>query len=570
MHVLRLALWPVVLAAGGATAALILVRPATDTPSLTATLTLVIGLSWSITGLEEWRRRPENRIGPLMVFLGLAWYASQLQSVAYPPLYTVGLLLTAVYIVVFAHVLLAFPSGRLEGLLSKAIVVAGYIDVTLVVWALALFEDHPYNLAVVWADDTVADTLSRVAPGIGVVLTVMSLAVLAHRWYRATGPWRRVVAPVLWCGVAAAALGAVNLLVEAAVGETSTVAETVYLIAFAIVPFAFKLGLLRSRLARGAVAGLVVELGEGRGPGKLREALARTLHDPSLELAYWIPEQARYVDSDGRPVELPGEGGDRVATVVEREGRRVAAFVHDVSVLEDRDLVDAVSAAAGLALENERLQAELRARLEDLRASRARIVEATDAERKRIERNLHDGTQQRLVSVAMALGLAESKLSTDPEAAAQILGEARLSLGGALQELRELSQGIHPGLLTERGLGPALQELAYQAPLPVEVDVALERRLPEPVEAAAYFVVAEGLANVVKYASASAVSVTVGRANGSTVIDVADDGIGGADPSHGSGLRGLADRVEALGGALAVVSPPGRGTQLHVEIPCEW
>ena len=168
----------------------------------------------------------------------------------------------------------------------------------------------------------------------------------------------------------------------------------------------------------------------------------------------------------------------------------------------------------------------------------------------------------------MALGLAESKLAADPEAAGRIIGEARLSLGAALQELRELSQGIHPGLLTERGLGPALQELAYQAPLPVEVAVTLERRLPEHVEAAAYYVVAEGLANVVKYASASAVSISVARANGSAVVDVVDDGVGGADPSRGSGLRGLADRVEALGGALAVESPAGEGTLLHVEIPC--
>lgn len=571
MRVLRLALWPAVLAAGGTTAALILVRPATDSPTLTATLTLVIGLSWSITGLGEWRRRPANRIGPLMVFLGFAWFGSQLENVAYSPLYTIGLLLTALYIAVFAHVLLAFPSGRLESRLSRAIVIAAYLDVTVLVAIATLFEDPGCpcadNLVLVSPNDGVAEALGRFAPGLGVVLTVASLAILAVRWHRATGPRRRTVASVLWCGAAAAALGGVNLLVEAT-GNESDVSDTVYLIAFATVPFAFKVGLLRSHLARGAVARLVVELGEARAPGKLRDSLARALHDPSLELAYWIPEQHRYVDAEGRPVPLPADDPTRTAAVVEREGRRVAAIVHDASLREETDLIDAVSAAAGLALENERLHAELRARLEDLQASRARLVEATDAERKRIERNLHDGTQQRLVSVAMALGLAESRLATDPEAAGRILEEARLSLGGALQELRELSQGIHPGLLTERGLGAALQELAYQAPLPVEVAVALERRLPEPVEAAAYYVVAEGLANVVKYASASAVSITVGRGNGSAIVDVVDDGVGGADPARGSGLRGLADRVEALGGALAVESPVGEGTLLHVEIPC--
>jgi signal transduction histidine kinase len=243
--------------------------------------------------------------------------------------------------------------------------------------------------------------------------------------------------------------------------------------------------------------------------------------------------------------------------------------VHDPTLHDEPDLVEAVGAAAGLALENERLQADLRVRLEDLRASRARIVDAADAERRRLERNLHDGTQQRLVSVSMALGLAESKLGTDPDNARQILEEAREALGAALQELREFSQGIHPAILTERGLGPALQELVFLAPMTIRLDVPPEERLPEPVEAAAYYIVAEALANVAKYASADAVTVTVERHNGLARIEIADDGVGGADPAKGSGLRGLTDRVEALGGTLAVESAPGHGTRLRAEIPCE-
>jgi len=231
-------------------------------------------------------------------------------------------------------------------------------------------------------------------------------------------------------------------------------------------------------------------------------------------------------------------------------------------------LVEAVGAAAGLALENERLQADLRARLAELSASRARMVDAADAERRRLERNLHDGTQQRLVSVSMALGLAESKLRSDPEAAGLILDEARQALGAALQELREFSQGIHPAVLTERGLGPALQELVFLTPTSIELAVPDDERLPEPVEAAAYYVIAEALANVTKYASASAVSVTIERRNGSALVEVADDGVGGADPARGSGLRGLTDRIEALGGTLAVESPPGSGTRLRAEFPC--
>jgi signal transduction histidine kinase len=227
-----------------------------------------------------------------------------------------------------------------------------------------------------------------------------------------------------------------------------------------------------------------------------------------------------------------------------------------------------VGAAAGLALENERLQADLRARLAELRASRARMVEATDAERRRLERNLHDGTQQRLVSVSIALALAESTLTSDPDRALGILAEARAGLSTALQELRELSQGIHPAVLTERGLEPALQELVYLAPMPISLDVLRDERLPEPVEAAAYYVVAEALANVAKYASAHAVSVSVQRRNGVAVVEVVDDGLGGADPVGGSGLRGLSDRIEALGGTLVLESPPGSGTLLRAEIPC--
>jgi signal transduction histidine kinase len=253
---------------------------------------------------------------------------------------------------------------------------------------------------------------------------------------------------------------------------------------------------------------------------------------------------------------------------VEREGHRVAALVHDASLRDDPALVEAVSAAAGLALENERLQAELRARLDDLQGSRARIVEAADDERRRIERNLHDGTQQRLVSVSMALGLAESKLERDSEAG-RILEEARQALGAALQELRELSQGIHPGILSERGLGMALRELAYHAPVAVDLRVELDERLPEAVEVASYYVVAEALANIAKYASATEVTVSVDREDGRAFVRVADDGVGGADPARGSGLRGLADRVEALGGILVLESPSGEGTRLRAEIPCE-
>jgi signal transduction histidine kinase len=573
VKLVRLALWPAALAAGGTIAALILTGDIADSPVLTATIGVVVGLSWALVGLDEWRRRPTNRIGSLMVFLGFAWFASLLVYSRVSALYTVGLFFRPLFIAVLNHVLLAFPSGRLEGRLSRAIVVAAYLDTILVVGASVPFQEPDAegvrNLVQIEPNAALADGLRNAARWIGVALLLTSLLLLALRWRRATPPWRRAVAPVLSVGAAAAAFGALRLLNDA-LGRPLGPVELGLFVALATVPFAFELGLLRSRLARGAVAELVVELGQTRAPGKLQEALARALHDPSLALAYWLPEQRRYVDREGLPVELPRDDSPGLATtIVERDGRRVAAIVHDSSLRDDPELVEAVCAAAGLALENERLQAELRAHLEELRASRVRIVEAADAERRRLERDLHDGTQQRLVSVSMALGLAESKLVSDPDGARAILDETRRTLASALEELRELSQGIHPGILTERGLGPALQELAYAAPVPIDLSVPLEQRLPEPVEAAAYYVVAEALTNVARYASANAVSVSVDQRNERALVEVRDDGVGGADPARGSGLRGLSDRVEALGGRLSVESPPGRGTHLKAEIPCE-
>ncbi len=334
----------------------------------------------------------------------------------------------------------------------------------------------------------------------------------------------------------------------------------------AVVPVAFSVGLLRQRLARGNVASLVVELGSAAPAGELRDALARALGDPTLQVAYALPD-GRHVDRRGHAVELPA-GPERAMTPVVHEGEQIAVLVHDPAIGRDPALMESVTAAAALALTNERLEAELRARLDELAASRTRIVEAADAERRRIERNLHDGAQQRLVSIAMALGLAEARLGDDGADAGPLVREARESLLEALEELRELGRGIHPPVLSERGLAEALGELAYRCRIPVALDVDLPRRLPEAVEAAAYYVAAEALANVARHAGATRVELRAARRSGRLVLEVRDDGRGGADAGAGSGLRGLADRVEALNGTLRVDSPPGAGTRLVAELPC--
>jgi signal transduction histidine kinase len=334
--------------------------------------------------------------------------------------------------------------------------------------------------------------------------------------------------------------------------------------AFAATPFAFLAGLVRADVtqARG-VRSLVARLADLPGRGDLRGALAAALGDPTLRIAYWVPEQERYVDEQGAAVELPAEA----ATEIEHGGRRIAAIIHDPALAEDRETVRAAGTATALLIENQRLDAELRANLRELRASRERIVEAGDAERRRLERNLHDGAQARLVALLLSLNLGRRHHAGDSEMAALIdawIDELKLSL----DELRELARGIHPAVLTERGLEPALRALAARSPVPVELTGTAGGRLPAAVETAAYFVVSEGLTNVAKYAQAGQAAVRLERVDGNLRVEVSDDGVGGAAASTGSGLHGLADRVAALDGALEVASPPGGGTRLRADLPC--
>jgi signal transduction histidine kinase len=333
-------------------------------------------------------------------------------------------------------------------------------------------------------------------------------------------------------------------------------------------PLALLFGVLRSRLDRSAVSSMIVELGAGLPPDRLEHVLARTLHDPSLRLAFWLPERAAFVDSRGAPVAVTPTEADRALTYLERDGARLAVLVHDAALAENPELVSAVAAGATMAVENERLHAEVQAQLREVQESRARIVEAADAARRQVERDLHDGAQQRLVTAALALTLAGRRLGSAPnDEIAALLRQTGDELTGALDELRELARGIYPILLTDAGLGPALTALAERSPIPAVLATAPGGRLPEPLEQAAYFVVSEALANAAKHSAAGSVTVDARSRDGALVVRVVDDGVGGAD-AGGSGLRGLADRVAAAGGRLRVDSPAGGGTRLTAELPC--
>jgi len=546
-------------------------------------LTLLVGASLIGSGLASWHARPENRLGPVMVLTGFVWFAGLLSEATSAPLYTIGVAVEYVFVAGFVYIVLSFPSGRLRGTLDRMIVIVAVGALGLQVAAMLFGNgkglrcngDCGDNLIQVFHDNGLALALLYLERIIAAALTLTAVVMLTARWLRASAPQRRELTWVLLAGNAmllALALTVVDDLAGSPLGSTPA---KIWFLTLALVPIAIMATFVRRRLARGSVAGLVVQLGGPTEPADLRAALARALGDPSLDLAYWFPAEARYVTGDGRPVEVPDPNSGRGSTYVERDGTPIAMLLHDPALEYNSGLVQSVCAAAGLALENERLQAELRARLVELNASRGRLVEATDAERRRIERNLHDGTQQRLVSIAMSLGLLESKLAPDQRDAAPIVREARTALTLALEELRELTQGIHPTLLVERGLPVALEELCRRAGLPAHLKVDLDVRLPDQVETAAYYFASEAVSNAVKHSHGNEIRVDVSYHGRILTVEIADDGIGGAavggvggSAGSGSGLRGLTDRVEALGGQFTVSSPPGRGTRLTARIPC--
>ena len=547
---------------------------------LTATLGPAIGLSYCATGLFAWFRRPHNRFGALMTGVGFAWFISALTESNDPWVYTLGIYLASLYLVFVGHMLLAFPTGRLETTQARVLIAIAYLDALLVQIPFFLLggdistEAHaPDNAWAIVDNPDGAQVFSSVAQLVSAVLIVWLGVQLVQKRQVASAPQRRAIAPVLWTGVVLMGTLAVAVVQQLFGGDNVLVGgpSVASLVAFAALPWAYLIGLVRTRYSRaGAVGDLVERLNaQGVEGESLRDALADALGDRSLTLAFWSRGSERYVDAHGQPVDLPpATSRSRAVTEIERESVPVAAIVHDAALLDEPGLVRAAGAAAALALENERLEAELKARVAELQASRAKVIEVGFSERRALERNLHDGAQQRLVALSLQLGLAKSKLREDPDVAERILEGARTELASALEELRELARGIHPAILTDRGLAPALEALASRAPVPVEIDAVPDSRMPMPVEAVAYFVVAESLTNMAKYADAEYASVRVLRENGYAVVEIEDNGIGGADPSAGSGLRGLADRLAALDGRLEVDSPPGVGTTVRARIPC--
>jgi signal transduction histidine kinase len=500
-----------------------------------------LAVGWSLLGcgLIASRRRPESRTDLLLAAAGFTWFVGNFASVGVAAVAWVAAHLVYLHRGPLMQLVLTYPSGRPGSRFVRGAVAVGYaVAVITPIWRSA---------------------------GATILLAGLLLGVCAREYVRAVGGVRRArlialqaaagLSPVL-AGTAAARL----LLPPEQVSGPSLL---VYEVALCVLAGGLLAGLIVAPWQRAAVADLVVELGEARS-GTVRGQLSRALGDPSLEIGYWLPDRAVFVDAEGHLLRLPAPGSGRSVTVVERQGQPVAVLVHDPAVLADPGLLEAVTSAAQLAAANARLRTEVQARVEELAASRRRILEAGDEERRRLERRLHDGAEARLVELAVTLrrgrGSAAGQQTRDQ------IARAEDQLGRTREELRRLAQGLHPRVLAEHGLAGALAVLAKDLPLPVEIRVT-GNQLPEQVAAAAYFACAEALANVAKHAAASRAAVAVTASEGRVRIEIADDGVGGADPRRGSGLRGLADRVETLGGTLQVDSVPGRGTRLAAEIP---
>lgn len=531
-------------------------------------LSVPIGaLVFVATGLIAWWRRPSNRTGAIMLWGSVLLLLSDLNSTGVPSLSAVSVVLATLVLALLVHLLLAFPSGRLRTPTARWTVLAGY-GVSLVLQVpLYLFDPSAspggmLAVADVPAAVTAGSWVQRVC---GMTVMVAAATVLAGRFRRAGRRDRWVVGPLYLYGIGAVLMVPLTAsVIRPLTGISAEASALTQLVLITAVPVTIGCAMLFGGFARTSE---IQELGAWLGTPdeartSLRDALARTLGDPSVRLAFWAPDVGRYVDEDGRAVAMPEPAVD-----VTVGGRPVAAIGYDADLIGDRGLVAAAGRVVALALDRERLTAELRASASELQLSRARIVQAGDRERQRIAQNLHDGLQAELV----LLGVQAQDLADIPGATADVADAAtrlRVRIDQAAGDLRQLVHAVMPQPLVERGLVSAVEDLVDRMPVPTRLETGAIATLPPAVQSTAYFIVAEGLANAIKHAHATKIMVRLAEAGERLSVEVTDDGTGGASIGGGRGLGGLTDRVDAVGGRLSIDSPAGRGTRLVAELPC--
>ncbi len=529
-------------------------------------------LVFLVTGLTAWWRRPGNRTGAIMVCGAVVLLVNDLSTLSVPWLVAVAVVSATVMLALLVHLLLAFPSGRLRGAAARWTVLAGYGVCLVLQIPLYLFDPDasPGGMLAVARLPGVQLVGTWVQRGCGLAVMVSAALILATRFRRAGRRQRRVIGPLYVYGIAAVlAVPLIGTALPPLIGLSDDLITLLQVAEIALVPVTVGLAMLLGGFAR---TGEVQELGTwlaaaGERPA-LRDALARALGDPSVQLSFWASYTGGYVDQEGRPALLVGSDSSRAVAEIDADGRPVAAIQYDAGLIEDPHLVASAGQVVVLALDRERLTAELLASRRDLHQSRARIVQAGDAARLRIAQDLHDGLQAELV----LLGVQAQDLADIPGATKDVAAAAtglRKRIDGAAASLRTVVYTVMPPPLTDGGLIPAVEDLVdrLRVPARLEVDVDSAATLPEPVQRTAYFVVAEGLSNAIKHAHAEQIGVRLADCGGVLTVEVSDDGDGGARIGGGRGLNGLIDRVQALEGRLTVHSPQGQGTRLVAEVP---
>lgn len=529
-------------------------------------------------GLAAWWLRPHNRIGLLMLLTGLSMWLANLVDAPYPLLAAVATAAGTLPIAVTLHLLLAYPSGRVQGRMARMLVVVGYLVCTVLQTPLYLLGDGPLAIAPDMPPDVVTVAVWTQA-AVGIASLLCASAIVAVRAWRADPLERRQLGPLVWYRILAPLLIGGGAALRVLEPDSAPWAGYVQVLALMGLPLAFLIGLRFGSFARTCeVDELVAQIGRGTPTARdLTVAVAGALGDPSATVVYardGSADHATYVNETGRTVPAPDPSGQVRVHPVEHNGRVVGAITYRTTLIPDDAFVDVLAGIVAMAIEHQMLNAQQQALVLDLRAqqtalreSRLRLLQAEDIERRRIARDLHDGAQQHIVYLGMTARQL-SRRAGDAELArsADAIADGLATL---LTEFRELVNGIMPAPLVEAGLAAAVHQLAERMPIATRVRVdRLPDGLPAEAESTAYFVVAEALTNVAKHARADSAEVTVTRDAGRVVATIVDDGIGGADPVTGTGLRRLADRIAALGGRLTVHSEPLTGTSLRAEIPC--
>ncbi len=537
---------------------------------LPSTILLAI-MFWLYTGvgLLVWSRRPSNAMGFLIVLGGIAFALGNFEGSTVPELVVVGTACASLVLAVTVHLLLAFPTGRLRTPAARVTTAAGYF-VSLVLQIPLYLYGNARVRPVSPESLHIADIAREGQSWVGLVVMIAACTIMVVRVRRASPPARKVIAPLYGYGAFAVLFVPLGARILRQVGAEPSVVFIVQLLLLAGIPIVITMMLFTGRLAR---TGELTELGTwlrgntARGPGELAAALGRTIGDPSLRILFRDAGDDRYLDADGATVSVPTPGFGRALSEIRVAGRHVGALDYNTELVDDPEIARKAGDIVALVIDRERLIAELRAAESELRRSRARVVEAIDQERRRVATDLHDGIQARLVLLALHAQRLGGTLHDGAREQALLL---RNEIDATAADLRALVRGVMPSALIERGLAAAVEDLTDRLLMPVTLDVDVpEGSVQGLVESVAYFVVAEGVSNAVKHSGARAATVRLRRTEDSLRIMVADDGSGGATlGSAGSGLRSLADRVDAVGGTLRIKSEPGEGTRLKVELPC--